>query len=167
MFKKILKKLFNRCSNNSLFQDWVVLLPCLTKQSSLISAIRGTDIKNGECEESKKITRMLRYIIVYDVKKKNKHYMSSIVLQQNKVIKFLIKIYPYNKHWVEHICGAAFIIKQYHPNKYIAEYWGSIGSIVSYKIRDYNRKEKIRIEKEELVKHILEKYTDIYTERYV
>jgi len=109
---------------------------------------------------------MLRYIIVIDAGKKTS-YMSNYVVHQSKVIGFLVKIYPHNKHWVTHIIGAAFQIKKNHPDKYIAEYWGNIAHTSDSRIRNWKDKEYKRIKHEKYVKGIIDKYIDIYTKRYV
>ena len=161
MLKKI-KVILDRIINykEPVTQGWVNNLD-LKQQTGLLSVIRGNDTENGKCVESKKITRMLRYIILKDADKKNS-FMSDIVLKQNKVINFLFKIYPDNKHWVEHIVGAAFNIKRNHPHEYVREYWGAVGGVLSHKIRTYKEKETKRVKQELYVQSIIDKYTDIY-----
>jgi hypothetical protein len=165
MIAYLTKKLRNYLTKKVILQDWVCDLD-LVVQSSLISVIRGTDMNNGMCDESKNITKMLRYIIVNDAKKKNS-YMSDYVINQSKVIGFLVKSYPDNKHWVDHVVGVAFHIKRNHPDKYVCEYWGNVAHIYNNRIKNWKAKEKKRIEKEQYIKRVYEKYLDIYTNRYV
>lgn len=122
----------------SVFQDWVLSLS-FKQQTGLMTVIRGTDKHNGNCMESKDITKMLRFIILKDADKK-KQFMSGYVVKLNKVIHFLKKEYRTNQHRVEHLTGTAFNINQNHPNNYTMEYWSSIGKIISSYIKTYNRK---------------------------
>jgi len=135
-------------------------------QSTLFSILRGTDKDNGACIESKKITKMFRYIIQKDLGKKF-NYMSSDVVRVNVVVNFLIKEYLNNKHWVEHVISAAYIISKHHPDSYVKEYWGSINRVCYGKIKKIKKEEKLRLEEEARINRIISKYIDIYTKREI
>lgn len=165
MIKKLIKSILFYYRRASLLQDWVCELDLVT-QSSLVSVLRGTDLDNGNCKESKNITRMLRYIIVVDAKKK-KSYTSDYVVHQSKVVGFLVKSFPNNSHWVEHILGVAFHIRKHHPDRYVCEYWGSVFNTCNGRINSWKIKERKRIEHEAYVDRVYKKYIDIYTNRYV
>lgn len=163
MIKKLWNKVFSK--RMYLLQDWVLDID-LIAQSSLTAILRGNDGKNGNCDESKKITKMLRYIIVNDVGKKNS-YMSSYVVPSSKVIGFLVKTYPNNKHWVEHVLSAAYHIKKFHPNRYTAMFWGDVLYQSTNRINSWKDKEAKRVEEERYVNRIYSKYLHIYTKRYI
>jgi len=164
-----IKKLFKTNSSNDkqniVIQDWVTKLN-LKEQSSLISVLRGSDSNNGTCTESKNITKMLRFIISKDAGKKSS-YMSDYVVRQSKVIGFLFKSYKDNKHWVDHVISAAFHIKRNHPDSYVREYWGNVAITASNRISSWEKKESKRITHELYIKSIVDKYTDIYTNRCI
>jgi len=160
---KFIKKLFSKEKILVVQQDWVTKLSLL-HQSSLMSILRGTDIENGTLQEAKDITKMLRYVIANDAGKK-RSYMSNYVIPRNEVIKYLFKVYPNNRHWVEHVIGASYIVHQQHPDNYVRDYWGSIAKTLNYKVRGFKKKEKKRLEKELYIKSIIDKYTDIYMVR--
>lgn len=163
-----LKKLYNKLLNindNFVLQDWTKNLT-FKQQTGLISTIRGNDAKNGTCYESKEITKMIRFLVLKDADKKTE-FMTNKVLKQNRVIRFLKESYPTNQHWVEHIIGTAFNFKHNHPNNYVKEYWGGIGSIAQNNIKMFNAQEKERIKREAYIKKIINKYNDIYLNRFI
>lgn len=135
-------------------------------QSTLIASLRGNDKDNGCCSDSKKITKMLRYIIVNNVGKR-KSYMSNYVYRTDIAVKIILTDYLNNKHWVSHTLAAGFMISKYHSDNYIRVYWNSVVNICNAKITKINKVEKQRLDKLVYVNNVIEKYTDIYTRRYV
>ena len=150
------RNLLTKARNNIVLEDWVLTLP-MKEQCSLLSVVRGNDKDNGTCEYSKRVTKMLRYLILRNVGKKYT-YMSEDVIKRNTVINTLYNQYPTNKHFVDHVMQAGFLVASDHPNNYIREYWGNVSSALYSKIKSYKRKER-------KIQRIYDKYIDIYTRR--
>jgi len=162
MLKRVLYALLRR---EPLLQDWVLDLPG-KYQASLVASLRGNDNYNGSCKECKDVTKMLRYLIVNNIGKKNS-YMSNHVMHMHKVIDYLIKMYPTNKHWVEHVLSAGYQVSRNHPNSYVRSYWGGIVAASNTRIDKWKKKEKQRIETEKYINRVIAKYTDIYYNRSI
>ena len=146
--------ILNEWTNKLVFRD----------QSTLLSAIRGND---NETNDSKKITKMLRYLIVKKAGKKNS-YMSNYVVRHNIVINILMNAYKNGeKHWVEHILGAGIVVSRSHPDNYVKTYWGAIISVLNKKIKDYTIAEDKRLAREALIKRVIKKYEEIYFSRHI
>ena len=143
-----------------LTKKWVRGLD-LKDQSTLVTILRGDDSYNGGNIKSKNITKMLRYLVVNNIGKKNS-YMSDAVMTSGYIMTHLLKSREYNMHWVEHVIAAAFVIKNKHPNNYTGAFWGHIADGYIYRVKAYKKKqEKIEAER----KRIIDKYIDIYTNR--
>ena len=143
-----------------LMKDWVLELEPY-KQSTLVSVLRGSDSNNGNDIDTKAITKMLRYLIVNDVKNKST-YMNNKVLMQQKTIDTLVNNFPNNRHWVEHVLSAAFHIKDKHPDNYVREYWAKVLYTCNNRNKKWLKNEKKRIELEKYIKRVIDKYTEIY-----
>ena len=162
----MLSKLFNKITGNRfLVQPWVLDIDLL-QQSSLISVLRGDDSVNGTNVKSKSVTKMLRYLIVNNIGKKDS-YMSDHVMTGGEVMLHLLKSRDNNRHWVDHIIAAAFIIKKTHPNNYTRKYWGHIADGYVYRVKAYKKKQAAIAKERDRVQSIIDKYVDIYTTRYV
>lgn len=155
ILKSVLPAPLSRRVREHIFQDWVLDLT-QTEQSTLASTLRGTDKDNGTCQKSKEITRMLRFLISNPVKAKG--YMSDKVLKVYTVNSFLKDELRTNRHWVEHIIYAGFIISKRHPNPYVRSFWGTVAGKANGELKILRKEEKY-------IKRVYEKYMDIYTKR--
>ena len=123
-----------------LLQDWVEDLD-LTLQGKLVPVLRESDEDSGRCMECMSITKMLRYLIVNSIGNEGE-YTSNNVKMRNNVIAILKRKYNNNRHWVEHIVDAAYVIGKNHSDGYVREYWISVARSVREHIKRVNKRRK-------------------------
>lgn len=118
---------------NPVLQDWVMTLNW-KEQTGLISAIRGLDgcdIDKELDRSCKKITRMIRFLVLNNADTRT-GFMSDSVMEINKVVDILNTINDQviqgliSLHWFDHIFMAIKIIIDKHPNPYIRIYWHTV-----------------------------------------
>jgi hypothetical protein len=108
-----------RCN---LLQEWTMHISS-RQLSSLLSALRGTDINGGDDNgKSKRITRMIRYLTCNNVGKRNT-YLNDKVMVRDIVVDYLTENVDDNPHWVHHILSASKVLGHEHPSTYVREYW--------------------------------------------
>jgi len=111
--------------NKSIFNNWVLNLS-LKDQSMLMTVIRGTDSENFEC---KKVTKMLRNIIVKTYTTKTK--FSTETVYPDTDITNILALHMYTEpHWYSHIVKAIKIIIKSYPDVYAVAYWNKVISQV-------------------------------------
>lgn len=137
-------------SKGSVLQPWVEKLSW-KEQTGLISAIRGVDDTDANgYEDLKKITKMLRYLILNNADNSTQ-FMTDQIMEAD-FLKSVLNIeasYVKNSkyaegHWYSHILMAIKIIMHKHPNPYTKKYWYDIHSkleVQDYKELTANNKE--------------------------
>ena len=146
-----------RDETTHLLKDWTGKLD-LRWVSTLLSTLRGCDGCNSN---SKKVTRMLRYLITNEVGKKSS-YMSDQVHSTRYTVDVLLKEYITNQHWVEHVLSAAYVIYNNHPDPYVRAYWLTTSKVANTGIRKLVKAETARKARVELQNRIISKYYEIY-----
>ena len=149
----------------SVLQDWVGECT-LKQQTTLLSVIRGSD---NECVSAKNITKMLRYLILTNADK-GTEFMSDNILSTGKVVKYLKDNYGSNKHWVEHIVYAGFVIGKYSSNPYAKRYWLTVAGSVNNWIRKLeviDKQKQRAIDKQKQKQRVIDKYLTIYGNGYM
>lgn len=129
---------------NCILQDWVLELSFI-KQSGLISCVRGVDFDEVETKiylSSKRITRMLRYIIVKEDKRRNQNYLSNEIVPVRDCVEILLnETLP--KHWREHILYSFKIIATEHYDNYVRKYYRDVLYFIQVEKNKRKRLEKI------------------------
>lgn len=128
-------------NKGSVLQPWVEKLSW-KEQTGLISAVRGIDDTEANgYDDLKKITKMLRYLILNNADNKTE-FMTDKIMEADYLKSVLnieasyVKNSKYTEgHWYAHILLAIKIIMNKHPNPYTKKYWAGIYD--KLEVKDY------------------------------
>jgi len=119
-----------KMSSNNVVQDWLVNNCSWKQQTVVIVALRGCDYAIPKENPSKKLSRMMRNVVL-------KNADSTTTFMQEKITKeeideFIDFMDALPIHYIMHFTHASAIIGYYHPNEKISEFWDNLYHSIIY-----------------------------------
>jgi len=107
--------------NKSVVQGWLIDNCSLKQQTVVLIALRGCDFAVPKENPSKKLSRMMRNVVLKNADSRTSFMQNSITEEEiNEFIDFMDAL---PVHYIMHFTHASAIIGYYHPNKKICKFW--------------------------------------------